>query len=97
MGFDQLEVAQILPASLPCSATPVWRVVESQEAAAGKEAYLPHLSMPTPGVAGYLWFRTERRSFVFSSSRQDLYSEAPLTLSTAGPYWPRRTEGVMMS
>lgn len=76
--FDQLEVAQILPASLPCSVTSVWRVIESQEAAADKEAYLPHLSMPTPGASRGTCGSGQRGDpLCFPHRGRTLYSEAP--------------------
>ena len=79
VGFDQLEVAQILPASLPCSVTSVWRVVEIQEAAADKTAAcLPHLSMPTPGASQDTCGSGQRGDpLCFPHRSRTLYSEAP--------------------
>lgn len=48
MGFDQLEVAQILSPSLTCSVTAVWREVEGQEAAGDKEALCSPLVYSSP-------------------------------------------------
>lgn len=48
MGFDQLEVAQILSLSLTCSVTSVWREVEGQEAAGDKEALCSPLVYSSP-------------------------------------------------
>ena len=76
--FDQLEVAHILPASLPCSMTSAWRVVESQEAAADKEACRPHLSMPTPGASRGTCGSGQRGDpLCFPHQGRTLYSEAP--------------------
>lgn len=78
VGFDQLEVVQILPASLPCSMTSVWRVVESQEAAADKGASLPHSSMPIPGASRGTCGSGQRGDpLCFPHQGGTLYSEAP--------------------